>query len=511
MVQPPSLLKYQEGTLGLLGTLRYLQPPSLSERSLSRPLSSSHLLPASLPSLPPSLIASLLSALFWSFSPSPPHTSLSHRPTHRPTHPRRTYALSLRRAINCSFSLAPRSLSRSLSSFFYVCVSLVLTSLPAHTRSPLASQCGTCELPQVCLAYTEYLKHGSVILDGQDVCSFTSFVWTDNALQTLMDATNIRTSDLACERNKHTCHHAEDLKQNNCTSKVLKTVPGYCRASVFSEFGRGTAVIEQDACWNGHEYHWKDIHSLGAASPCVRNRDACVHTYTKSQTPSTRRRGPGWRIHGSVEDTKLSTNKQHCVRKRGGRGSSDYQGVFFFFCYFFLCYEVFSQTLFLRGSPSKLHLQHKRERSRCKDWLLLRRLCSQMHAPMQSLHWPLNRLFSQMHAPPQSLHWLLTRLCSQMEVPPGRRWRCPRGRLPGGTSICAHRRVRSQCKDYKRHKAELAAADSQAAAIGCSACESSQHPTTFHTQHPLSAPCAGRAADARPGEEPMQGLQSTNG
>jgi hypothetical protein len=38
--------------------------------------------------------------------------------------------------------------------------------------------------------------------------------------------------------------------------------------------------------------------------------NACVHTYTKSQTPSTRRRGPGWRIHGSVEDTRLSSNKQ---------------------------------------------------------------------------------------------------------------------------------------------------------------------------------------------------------
>ena len=24
-------------------------------------------------------------------------------------------------------------------------------------------------------------------------------------------------------------------------------------------------------------------------------------------------RGPGWRIHGSVEDTKLSTNKQHSL------------------------------------------------------------------------------------------------------------------------------------------------------------------------------------------------------
>jgi len=38
-----------------------------------------------------------------------------------------------------------------------------------------------------------------------------------------------------------------------------------------------------------------------------------VHTYTKPQTSSTRSRGLGWRIHGSVEDTKLSTNKQHTL------------------------------------------------------------------------------------------------------------------------------------------------------------------------------------------------------
>ena len=53
------------------------------------------------------------------------------------------------------------------------------------------------------------------------------------------------------------------------------------------------------------------------SSKAKKPMNACVHTYTKSQTPSTRRRGPGWRIHGSVEDTKLSTNKLHtlsCVR-----------------------------------------------------------------------------------------------------------------------------------------------------------------------------------------------------
>jgi hypothetical protein len=42
--------------------------------------------------------------------------------------------------------------------------------------------------------------------------------------------------------------------------------------------------------------------------------NACVHTYTKPQTSSTRSRGLGRRIHGSVEDTKLSTNKQHSLK-----------------------------------------------------------------------------------------------------------------------------------------------------------------------------------------------------
>ena len=41
---------------------------------------------------------------------------------------------------------------------------------------------------------------------------------------------------------------------------------------------------------------------LSRSSKAKKPMNACVHTYTKSQTPSTRRRGPGWRIHGSVED-----------------------------------------------------------------------------------------------------------------------------------------------------------------------------------------------------------------
>ena len=52
---------------------------------------------------------------------------------------------------------------------------------------------------------------------------------------------------------------------------------------------------------------------LTRSSKAKKPMNACGHTYTKSQTPSSRRRGPGWRIHGSVEDTKLSTNKQHTL------------------------------------------------------------------------------------------------------------------------------------------------------------------------------------------------------
>jgi hypothetical protein len=68
---------------------------------------------------------------------------------------------------------------------------------------------------------------------------------------------------------------------------------------------------------------------IGQALIGLKPVNAWVHTYTKPQTSSTRSRGLGWRIHESVEDTKLSTNKQHslstfCVstpgrpRQRGG-------------------------------------------------------------------------------------------------------------------------------------------------------------------------------------------------
>ena len=56
--------------------------------------------------------------------------------------------------------------------------------------------------------------------------------------------------------------------------------------------------------------------------------NAWVHTYTKPQTSSTRSCGLGRQIHESVEDTKLSTNKQHTLSFRGRSGCMRGAGAF---------------------------------------------------------------------------------------------------------------------------------------------------------------------------------------
>ena len=122
--------------------------PSPSVLSLS--LSSSRLLPASPPSLPPSLLSSLPSGLLLS-------TPLS--PTHPPTHPRpharsrarsrkHTRSLSGARSIARSLVLLALFLALSLLFFFYVCVSLVLTSPPACLSPPRA---GSASYPRFAL------------------------------------------------------------------------------------------------------------------------------------------------------------------------------------------------------------------------------------------------------------------------------------------------------------------------------------------------------------------------
>ena len=84
-------------------------------------------------------------------------------------------------------------------------------------------KCQTCENPQVCLVYTECLKHGSVMLDGRDACR-PNFWWSERALQTLLSTTNMSAADLACERIDSCCHNIEFLK-DRCSSER----PGQCR------------------------------------------------------------------------------------------------------------------------------------------------------------------------------------------------------------------------------------------------------------------------------------------
>ena len=85
--------------------------------------------------------------------------------------------------------------------------------------------------------------------------------------------------------------------------------------------------------------------------------NACVHTYTKPQTSSTRSRGPGWRIHGSVEDTKLSTNKQHTLFQDDS-SSSTVQSAYAFVC---ACKQR------MKERERKKDRESKRERERARE------------------------------------------------------------------------------------------------------------------------------------------------
>ena len=59
-------------------------------------------------------------------------------------------------------------------------------------------------------------------------------------------------------------------------------------------------------------------HHLSLVVAALRGRGRVSHPKSTARCPPglthpSIRRGPGWRIHGSVEDTKLSTNKQHSL------------------------------------------------------------------------------------------------------------------------------------------------------------------------------------------------------
>ena len=121
-----------------------------------------------------------------------------------------------------------------------------------------AGQCQTCELPQVCLAYTECLKHGKVMLDGRDVCRWHTFVWTADALEALLSRTNMSNSDLACERSDVTCHQVHDLKLHNCTNEGLATGSASirCKTTKFSDFGPG--ITGESTCFDGRKHDYCD-------------------------------------------------------------------------------------------------------------------------------------------------------------------------------------------------------------------------------------------------------------
>jgi hypothetical protein len=61
------------------------------------------------------------------------------------------------------------------------------------------------------------------------------------------------------------------------------------------------------------EQGWMYLHRAQLTSDC---KQTGGHVRTWLQNID----GPGWRIHGSVEDTKLSTNKQHSLSSRIGHG-----------------------------------------------------------------------------------------------------------------------------------------------------------------------------------------------
>jgi len=82
---------------------------------------------------------------------------------------------------------------------------------------------------------------------------------------------------------------------------------------------KGSAVREATS---GSEEDEKEEVEWGAAKYGVRmspahpwyvgqGNDTCA-----GEVVYTIARGPGWRIHGGVEDTKFSTNKQHSLSRR---------------------------------------------------------------------------------------------------------------------------------------------------------------------------------------------------
>jgi hypothetical protein len=76
------------------------------------------------------------------------------------------------------------------------------------------------------------------------------------------------------------------------------------RRIAYLEGFRACQVVQEQACLSGPDYYYY------------------YYYYPK--------RGPGWRIHGGVEDTKLSTNKEHSLSLLLSSSSSSSSSSFLF-------------------------------------------------------------------------------------------------------------------------------------------------------------------------------------
>lgn len=72
-------------------------------------------------------------------------------------------------------------------------------------------RCHLCQQPQASLVYLLCLRHGRLMLDGQNACR-SNFGWTAQGIENLLQASNISRSDMGCDRWEVVCPTHRHLK-----------------------------------------------------------------------------------------------------------------------------------------------------------------------------------------------------------------------------------------------------------------------------------------------------------
>jgi hypothetical protein len=72
-------------------------------------------------------------------------------------------------------------------------------------------RCHLCSNPQFSLVYLLCLRHGRLMLDGQNACRST-FCWTVQGVEDLLQASNISRSDMGYDRSEVVCPTHRHLK-----------------------------------------------------------------------------------------------------------------------------------------------------------------------------------------------------------------------------------------------------------------------------------------------------------